>query len=194
MPLKFPSIHSELNLLSILSLLNFGSGYRVPLHKATGRGAFDNIRALVFGMYLSSTTGSGDLLSARGMQSISQATVADLMGVAGAMHVERPHESIPGLTVGELGGPLFEVVQLVTKVLNETGSVLVQSGYQDLGGFVLEALNAGAKTKRETSDDKAAPECDVILERVSYSTPVVCLPFHLLYSFSLCVRSHHFKI
>ncbi|KAF7362057.1 Queuosine salvage protein [Mycena venus] len=32
MPLNFPSPGAELNLLSILSLLNFGSGYRAPLH------------------------------------------------------------------------------------------------------------------------------------------------------------------
>lgn len=167
MPLKFASVHSELNLLSILSLLNFASGYRVPLHKTTGRGAFDNIRATVFGMYLSSSTGSGDLLSARGMQAISEATIADLMGVTESMHVERQHETIPGLTVGELGGPVYEVVQLITKVLNETGTVLVQSGYQDMGNFVLEALIAGEKARKERPDDLNAPECDVILERVS---------------------------
>lgn len=168
LPLKFPSVLSELNLLSILSLLNFASGYRVPLHGATGRGAFDNIRALVFGLYISSSTGTGegDYLSARGMRDIKEHTVADLMGVAAAVHIERPHESIPAVTVGELGGPIWELVKLVTRTLNETGAVLTDAGYPDLGSFVLEALKEGEKEK---SEDLQNPECDVILERVSHS-------------------------
>ncbi|KAI0915812.1 hypothetical protein AcV5_003632 [Taiwanofungus camphoratus] len=165
LPLKFPSVLSELNLLSILSLLNFASGYRVPLHGATGRGAFDNIRALVFGLYISSSTGTGegDYLSARGMRDIKEHTVADLMGVAAAVHIERPHESIPAVTVGELGGPIWELVKLVTRTLNETGAVLTDAGYPDLGSFVLEALKEGEKEK---SEDLQNPECDVILERL----------------------------
>ena len=39
LPLNFDSVAQELNVLSVLSLLNFASGYRVPLHRATGRGA-----------------------------------------------------------------------------------------------------------------------------------------------------------
>lgn len=171
MPLKFPSILAELNVLSLLSLLNFASGYRVPLHEATGRGAFDNIRAFVFSLYISSSVGAeGDLLSARGMQSIEEGKVAELMGVASQVHKEKPHESIPGVTVGELGGPVWEVVQLTTKVLRETGDVLAKSGYQDLGAFVLEALKEGEKARKNAKEGEVDPECDAVLERV-------CAPF-----------------
>ena len=162
LPLNFPSVASELNVLSVLSLLNFASGYRVPLHQATGRGAFDNIRTFVFAAYISSSTGAGDYFSARGMQSITETTVADLMRVTDAIHVERKHETIPGLTVGELGGPVWEVVQLITKTLQQTGEALLKGGYPDLGSFVLEALKEGEKAKKAGGD-----EAEVALERVS---------------------------
>ncbi|KAH9829078.1 uncharacterized protein C8Q71DRAFT_863523 [Rhodofomes roseus] len=164
LPLAFPSPAAELNVLAILSLLNFGSGYRVPLHAATGRGAFDTIRAFIFGMYISSDAGE-NYLTARGMSNISTQTVAELLGVAGKIHVEKAHESIPGLMVGELGGEVWELVRLVTRVMNETGEVLVEGGYPDLGAFVLEALREGKKAKDEETS------CDVVLERLVRGIP-----------------------
>jgi hypothetical protein len=146
----------------VLSLLNFASGYRVQLHTETGYGAWDNIRLLIFSLFLTSVIGGeGDLLSAHGMQSIDEQKVAELMRVS--LHVERPHESIPGVTVGELGGPMHDLVKLITGTLNETGSVLVKSGYPDLGSFVIEALQEGEKAK---SEDKVGADVDVVLERV----------------------------
>ena len=175
LPLNFSSPAAELNVLSVLSLLNFASGYRVPLHRASGRGAFDNIRAFVFAAYISSSSsspgegGDGEYFSARGMRAITPATVADLMRLTGAIHVERPHEAIPGVTVGELGGPVWEVVQLVARTLNETGEALAAGGYPGLGSFVLEALREGEKARRAGGD-----ECEVALERVSSWLSSVC--------------------
>lgn len=168
LPLSFPSTLAELNVLSILSLLNFASGYRVPLHEATGRGAFDTIRALVFSIYISSDT-EGDLLSATGMQNIEAGKIAELMNVTNKIHQEKPHKDLPAVMVGELGGPIWEVVQFITKVLRETGDVLVKGGYPNLGAFVLEALKEGEKTRLQAAPTDVDPECDVILERVCYS-------------------------
>jgi hypothetical protein len=156
-PLKFPSILSELNFLSVLCLLNFTSGYRVPLHEQTGRGAWDNIRAFTFSLYLSSATGQGDLLSAKGMKTMSEQQVAQHMGVS--IHVERPHETIPGVTVGELGGPIYDVVKLISSTLTETGQILDASGYSDLGSLVLESLKEGGKVDPDAS-------LGIVLERV----------------------------
>ena len=125
--------------MSILTVLNMASGYRVPLHKATGRGAYDNIRMLVMALYLSSTV-EADYMSARGMVALDNQKVADLMGVLKHIHVEAPHKSIPGVVVGELGGPIFELVRVITKILNETGQALQSGGYPDLGTYLLEAL------------------------------------------------------
>lgn len=38
MPLKFETVNDELNFITVIDLLNFGSGYRVPLHELAGRG------------------------------------------------------------------------------------------------------------------------------------------------------------
>jgi len=147
-PFKFSSPLSELNLLSILALLNFGSGYRAPLHREIGRGAWDSIRAFVIGLYLSSATdGEGDLLGARGMQTLSEAKIAELLGVS--LYTERPHENIQGLTVGKVGGPGWELVQL--------------------GSFVAEALKEGARVAHEKADPAVA--ADIVLERLVCAIP-----------------------
>jgi hypothetical protein len=163
LPLNFPSPLSELNLLSILGLLNTASGYHIPLHQETGRGAWDSMCALVFGLYLSSATdGEGDLMSARGMQDLGEAKLAELLGVS--LHTERPHDTIQGLTVGQIGGPGWELVQILKTLLNETGKILVNGGYPNLGSFVAEALKEGEKVVREKGDPTAAAE--VVLEQV----------------------------
>jgi len=155
---------SELNLLSVLALLNMASGYRVTLHRETGRGAWDSIRAFVFGLYLTSTTdGEGDLLSAMGMQTLSEAKIAELLGVN--LHTERQHEHIHGLTIGQVGGPGWELVQLLKTLLDDTGKVLVNGGYPNLGSFVAEALKEGARMENEKADPAVA--ADLVLERVS---------------------------
>jgi hypothetical protein len=121
----------------------------------------------MFSLFLTSSTGGeGDLLSAQGMQNIQEQKVAESMGVS--LHVEKPHESIPGVTVGELGGPMYELVKLITGTLNETGSVLVKAGYPDLGSFVLEALHEGRKAK---SENNVGADVDVILERLVKAFP-----------------------
>jgi len=160
-PLKFPSIVSELNFLSLLSLLNFASGYRAVLHEQTGRGAWDNIRAFAFSLYISSSTGQGDYLSAAGMRTIGEAKVAELMGVN--IQVERPHEGIPGVTIGKLGGPAYELVKLIDMILKETGKVLQENRYPDLGSFVLEALKGGANS--------ANGHLDSVLEKLVRAIP-----------------------
>jgi len=158
LPLKYHSIAAELNVMSILTVLNIASGYRVPLHEATGRGAYDNIRILVMALHLSSTV-EADCMSARGMVALDHQKVADLMGVLKHIHVEVPHKSLPGVVVGELGGPIFELVRIITKVLNETGEVLQNGGYPDLGTFVLEALK------------KARGDPDLVLQQMVRGIP-----------------------
>lgn len=38
MPLRFNTVNDELNFITFIDLLNFGSGYRIPLHELAGRG------------------------------------------------------------------------------------------------------------------------------------------------------------
>jgi len=101
------------------------------------------------------------------MRTISAAKIADLMRIN--LYVERPHELISGLTVGELGGPLHKLVQMITAVLNETGEILDNSGYKNLGSFVAEALQQAGKSR-----DVSGAGVEVVLERV------LSLPYLLL--------------
>ncbi|KAF8518733.1 hypothetical protein JB92DRAFT_3141917 [Gautieria morchelliformis] len=173
LPLNFPSQLSELNLISVLALVNLGSGYRVPLHAHADRGAWDSIRALVLSMYItSSAEDDGDLLSARALQDISIDKVADLMQLP--THTERPHESIPGVVVGERGGPLYDLVKIVTSTLNETGSILVSQGYPDLGSFVLEALREGERVGKRRG---GGVDTEVVLEKVRINHGIWCRPY-----------------
>ena len=148
-----------------MSLLNFASGYRVPLHEQTGRGAWDNVRALAFSLYLSTSTET-DWLSARGMTMVTDHLIAEHLRVS--IHVERPHESIPGVIVGELGGPMRELVQLIANTLKETGEVLQRGGYPDLGSLVLEALNNGKKAGEAKG---GVVDADTVLEQVVKAIP-----------------------
>lgn len=157
MPLQFQTLESEVNLISLLSILNFGHGYRLPLKRATGRGAYDTIRALIFGLYLASTD-EDNLMSAKGLKSLSKAKVAELAQLANHIHVEKAHPTIPGLTIGELGGPLYELVELITNVLNETGTILVQDRYDSLGTFVIEALHK--------ADQNGIADAEVVLDEL----------------------------
>ena len=162
MPLRFPSVTAEVNVIAILSILNFAHSYRVPLKDATGRGAYDTMRALVFGLFLSSND-EADLLSARGLKNLTSGQIADLMQLAGHLHVEKKHPTIPGLTIGELGGPLHELVNEVTRVLNETGTILLIGGYPSLGEFVFDALKKGQISENGPVD----PE--VVLDEVNWA-------------------------
>ncbi|KAI6044686.1 hypothetical protein EDC04DRAFT_2561154 [Pisolithus marmoratus] len=165
-PLNFPSVLSEVNFLSVLSLLNFGSGYRVPLHRQTSRGAWDSIRALMFGLYLSSSTGQGDLLSARGMQTIGEQQIADLMSIN--LYVEQPHSEIPGMSISTLGGPLYDFVKLIAATLQETGKILEDLGDPDLGTFVVRSLRE-VDAAKHSADPNAG--VDAILSKLVGAFP-----------------------
>ncbi|KAM6502386.1 hypothetical protein JOM56_002363 [Amanita muscaria] len=114
------------------------------------------MRALVLSLYLTSATGEEDLLSARGMQNIQVGQVAELLRVN--VHVERRHETLAGVTIGELGGPLYELLKLITEVLNETGQLLIEYGYPNLGSFVLKRLEESS-------------ELEVVLEQIVRAFP-----------------------
>ena len=105
--LKCPSIVAELNVMSILTVFNMALRYHVPLHKETGRGAYNNIGRLGVARHLSSTA-EADYTSARGMVALYHQKVADLMGALKHIHAEVPHKP---------RGRTSELVRRITKIL-----------------------------------------------------------------------------
>ena len=99
------------------------------------------------------------------MKGITIDKVASLMQMP--THTERAHESIPGVVVGELGGPLYDLVKIVTSTLNETGAILLSQGYPDLGSFVLEALREGERVGKRRG---GGVDIEVVLEKVDFVT------------------------
>lgn len=110
-------------------------------------------------MFLAS--GEDDLLSAKGISNITTQKIAELLNVN--IYIEKPHPSLPGVIVGELGGPVYDLCSLISSTLNEAGKILVDFGYPDLGGFVREAVADAGKLN---SIAKPGVDLDLILERV----------------------------
>ena len=98
-------------------------------------------------------------MSAHGMKIISRARIAELMQLSNHIHVEKAHPSIPGLTIGELGGSLYEFVDQITLVLNETGTILLNRSYSSLGAFVLDAL-------KKSQNEEGLVDPEVVLDQV----------------------------
>lgn len=154
-PLKFDSIASEVNFISLVDLLNFGHGYRKPLKEHTGRGAFDTIRQLMMSLYIGGTP-----LDAKSLSSMTAFQISEASGVP--LQVEKPHETLP-VTIGEKSDA-EPFIQDVKRVMNETGNLLQKSGYKDLGQFVIESC------KMSTASGKQ-PTLRLLLERLVKALP-----------------------
>lgn len=142
-PLAFASAEDEVNFVAVLALLNAFSGYRVDFHRATGHGAYDNVRRMVLGLYLSAD-GDAANLSAEGLAHVTPAMLAQLLGVP--THTEAAHPTLPGVTVGVPGGPLKEPLELAASMCRETGAFLKARHMPSLGAYVLQACEAAAAT------------------------------------------------
>lgn len=141
--------------------MNTLSGYRLPLHKATGDGAYQNIIKILVGLFI---TGD-DKLTSRGLSELTAEEIAGILGVS--LFSEKPHESLPGVTVGTKGGEVAEAVDLVVKACNETGKALLEAGYKSLGDLVVEILDEAEKITESKGDAAGA---DHFIERVSDSS------------------------
>ncbi|GAA6063306.1 hypothetical protein JCM10212_006716 [Sporobolomyces blumeae] len=139
LPLRFDSPRDELNLLSVLALLNFLSGYRAALHRLTGRGAYSTILSLILSAYLSDADSASSILSTKGMKSCTVASLASLAQIS--THSESDHPTLgSAVKVGTKDDEAFELLGLVEGVLHETGETLDALGMADLGTWVEQEL------------------------------------------------------
>lgn len=156
-PLRFPTPIAEVNFLSILALLNAFSGYRTAFHSATGSGAYQNVVRFMIGLYISSgdedrVVGAASL-TAKGLKALTEAKVVELMGVS--VHEEKPHASLPGVTVGVRGGAMFDAVQLLLTTLQSVGGKLLELNQPSLGAYVVALLS---QAKEQRMDDVQATD------------------------------------
>ena len=130
LPLKFDSLLQEVNLLAILGLLNFCSGYRVELKRLTGRGAFDTIRALVISLHISQTD-----LSSPSLEKLNAVDIASMAQLP--ISEAKDHPSLQGVQIGS-PTKLAQMAKDIANVLSSTGEILRRGGIQSLGAFVLD--------------------------------------------------------
>ena len=120
----------EVNLISLLELLNFCSGYRAELKRLTGRGAFDTIRSLIISFHISQTE-----LSVEGLEKITGNDVAHMAQLPVSEDIVHPN--LEGVYIGQ-PTKLARMAKEIARVLNETGKILRQGGHKSLATFVIE--------------------------------------------------------
>lgn len=131
-PLKFDTIEQEINFWAILDLLNFGSGFRVPLNQLTGRGASNTIRYGLFGMQIGGKELDADLMS-----QFDVGSIGDLFGIP----LSREEEVQAAITILK-PTELRPLADMITTVLNDSGNLLRKHGCKDFATFILRALES----------------------------------------------------
>ncbi|CEP10752.1 hypothetical protein [Parasitella parasitica] len=130
MPLKFQTVEEELNFITVIDLLNFGSGYRLPLHELTGRGAFDTIRFGAMSFHI-----GGKPMDAETFKNCTIFDIAETFQIP--IDREVKHEKLDFVTVSEPTALKPFAAGLVA-VLNTTGEYLQCHNYKDLAQFIMQ--------------------------------------------------------
>ncbi|TIC57693.1 hypothetical protein E3Q04_00292 [Wallemia mellicola] len=147
LPLKFSNISEELSVFGLLSALNFASGYRETLHKYTGKGAFDNIKRFVLGLFLSKDSGT---LTVDGLEGFTNEFTIELLDIK--PFNEKPHPTLPGVVVGERDDVAFEFVNLVTSTLNDIGRTLRQLNKASFGDYLFDLFSQASGADNIVND------------------------------------------
>lgn len=150
-------LEDHVNFLSILNLINFGSGYRKELHSATNRGAYETILYgsitllhifhcahhlfffldfLVLSMHLSQ-----DKLDASFLSKLTNYEVATYFTIPLVSETEVQ----PGLH-SVIPHPLKVLADLITKVLNESGQILKQQNARNFADWIFQMMAVGQVT------------------------------------------------
>ncbi|PIA18227.1 hypothetical protein COEREDRAFT_39873 [Coemansia reversa NRRL 1564] len=131
LPLVFDNLAQELNLISLLGLLQVGSGFRRELHEMTGRGAADTMRFGCISLHISQTQ-----LDAKGLQALTLGEISQNFGIP-LLGEERP--VISGTTAVMMSEPsvLRPLADIILGCLQDTGRRLERGGFASLSDFVI---------------------------------------------------------
>ncbi|CAI2168159.1 5552_t:CDS:2 [Funneliformis geosporum] len=140
MPLKFDNLGQELNIIGLISLLNFGSGFRKELHKECGRGAFNTIRYGIMSIHITSSS-----LSARTLRSLTLSEVSSFFQIP--LNVEVTHPTIEAIKISE-HSKSRRFAELITWTLNDTGRRLEEYGFKSFAAFILEAAKPASPDEK----------------------------------------------
>ncbi|KAI7868908.1 hypothetical protein BDF14DRAFT_1874459 [Spinellus fusiger] len=133
MPLKFSSMAEEINFIAFIDLLNFGSGYRLPLHAAIDRGAFDTIRFGAMSFHIGGTP-----MTAEKFKDLSAFDISEIFQIPIDRDVHPP--DMPFVTMTE-ATELKPLAASIASVLNTTGEFLKDNHYKDMASFILDTTS-----------------------------------------------------
>ncbi|KAF9100278.1 hypothetical protein BGX23_000041 [Mortierella sp. AD031] len=129
-PLRFESLEQEVNILSLIDILNTGHGFRKELHEDSDRGAFETIVFGIMSFHISSSPTTADALAQlTGWEVGSHFGIMMQKDVPSELaHVTMSKPSVASKLAGQLQG-----------ILNETGRILQEKKFETLGSFVIDA-------------------------------------------------------
>ena len=124
-PLNFPDEKSEVNFHVVLHLLNFGHGYRHPLHGLRDVGAWQTIKRGVEGLQKVSETG---IITAQTLAELSRERVVEAFDLG-----IRTDE---GKRTADTTIELDPLVEMIVAVAHDSGRRLLDMGFPDFASFV----------------------------------------------------------
>ncbi|KAG0329425.1 hypothetical protein BG004_002337 [Podila humilis] len=142
-PLRFESLEQEVNILSLIDLLNTGHGFRKELHEDIGgRGAFETIVFGIMSFHISSSPTTAHALS-----KMTGWEVGEHFGIT--MQKDVPSE-LPHVTLSQ-PSVASKLAGQIQGVLNETGKILLEKKFETLGSFVMDAAKRAQGSGEEFS-------------------------------------------
>ncbi|KAK9825196.1 hypothetical protein WJX81_006366 [Elliptochloris bilobata] len=138
LPIRFDNEQSEVNLMALQRLLDFGSGYEPLLAAATGRSARETMQFGVIGLHI-----SGQALDAAFLGGLSAFALASYFGFP----AQQDSQLQPGIYISR-PGPLAGLSERMRAVLHGAGAALASAGVADLGALVLQLVDARRSSRQ----------------------------------------------
>ncbi|KAJ1860304.1 hypothetical protein LPJ73_001430 [Coemansia sp. RSA 2703] len=132
LPLVFDNVAQEMNLIALVDLLQFGSGYRDELHKYCDRGASDTINFGCISLHISQTP-----IDAEGLQSLTLGDVSQHFGIP-LFGDERPMQKGNTAVMISEASELRPLAEIILGTLHDTGRRLKQAGFVSLADFIIK--------------------------------------------------------
>ncbi|DAZ96633.1 TPA: LOW QUALITY PROTEIN: hypothetical protein N0F65_005812 [Lagenidium giganteum] len=172
-PLNFRSLEDEVNFMTLMALLSFGSGFRADLHKYCDRGAADTMMFGLLGMYISEPKLDAAFLEGIHLDTISSYFSLPLdrdEELSTGIYISKPVRNltdwchkVPRAHGDGTQGPLKPLAEMIQRALNDCGRTLSEHNYADFGAFVLANLH--------TDDDESTPSAAHLVERLIATFP-----------------------
>ncbi|MGD9211503.1 MAG: queuosine salvage family protein [Desulfobacteraceae bacterium] len=121
-PIAFRDLHAAVNFHINLHLFNFGHGFRHPLHKICGRGAWQTMKQGIMSLQLNTKNGfiDADTLIKLSVESVNQFFQFPTSGSSSVVE------------------EIFPLRDMILKVAHFTGRRLIELGYSSFADFIFE--------------------------------------------------------